>query len=89
MQIGDRVRENVKRSEVEVKIAEDVTLPSGLILAKGTILNPDGWIFGTIESAGLENDWHVDWDDGRRTDQNETHNREGNKHHGQPCLVKV
>ncbi len=88
MEIGDRVRENTKPVAGEVKVLEDTTLPSGLFLAKGAVLNPDGWIIGTIESVGIENDWHVDWDDGRRTDQNEVHQQEG-KRKGQPCLVKV
>ena len=78
MKIGDRVKENVKQPRTML-----------LLLAGQPVLD-DGvplWVevAGTIESVGRECGWHVDWDDGRRTDQNETYAQ--GKRKGEPCLI--
>lgn len=79
MKIGDRVVENVKQPRTMPLVLEGVTLMD----EAGAPL----WVqvSGIIESKGLACDWHIDWDDGRRTDQNEIY--ASGRREGEPCLI--
>lgn len=82
MKIGDRVRENVRDPHMMVPSKDQA--PQALD-ENGRPAPVE--VFGTIDREGAENEWHVIWDDGRETDQNEFYAK--GKREGEPCLLLV